>query len=217
MRLKNGPERPLERVTSELRRKGLRGSWQPQDLGDPSSGTRACLGQSFGARTSTELRKEDKRQGGWTWVMGGRVGGTMTRETEGTSHCWACWDLGFKPMGNSCCTWRSHGVERSVALSSSHDGRYLSIDISILRKGGIIGKKVTLPAVFKPQIRPDVVNFVHSNSRKSSRQPYAVSELAGHRSSTEFSGYWQRCGSNSPSSGPWDSQFWLGGLWKCVL
>lgn len=36
-----------------------------------------------------------------------------------------------------------------------------------------------LPAVFTAPIRPDVVNFVHTNMRKNKRQPYAVSELAG--------------------------------------
>ena len=41
------------------------------------------------------------------------------------------------------------------------------------------GKNVTLPAVFKAPIRPDIVNFVHTNLRKNNRQPYAVSELAG--------------------------------------
>lgn len=38
-----------------------------------------------------------------------------------------------------------------------------------------------MPAVFKAPIRPDVVNFVHTNMRKNSRQPYAVSELAGKK------------------------------------
>lgn len=42
-----------------------------------------------------------------------------------------------------------------------------------------------LPAVFRAPIRPDVVNFVHTNMRKNSRQPYAVSELAGHQTSAE--------------------------------
>lgn len=46
-------------------------------------------------------------------------------------------------------------------------------------KGEASGKNVTLPAVFKAPIRPDVVNFVHTNLRKNNRQPYAVSELAG--------------------------------------
>lgn len=36
-----------------------------------------------------------------------------------------------------------------------------------------------MPAVFRAPIRPDVVNFVHTNMRKNKRQPYAVSELAG--------------------------------------
>ncbi|XP_057286512.1 60S ribosomal protein L4 isoform X4 [Pezoporus wallicus] len=52
-------------------------------------------------------------------------------------------------------------------------------------KGEALGKNVTLPAVFKAPIRPDVVNFVHTNLRKNNRQPYAVSELAGHQTSAE--------------------------------
>ncbi|KAF5913541.1 hypothetical protein HPG69_017161 [Diceros bicornis minor] len=46
------------------------------------------------------------------------------------------------------------------------------------RKGESSGKNVTLPAVFKAPIRPDIVNFVHTNLCKNNRQPYAVSELA---------------------------------------
>ena len=46
-------------------------------------------------------------------------------------------------------------------------------------KGESSGKNITLPAVFKAPIRPDIVNFVHTNLRKNNRQPYAVSELAG--------------------------------------
>ncbi|XP_036679132.1 60S ribosomal protein L4-like [Balaenoptera musculus] len=52
-------------------------------------------------------------------------------------------------------------------------------------KGESSGKNVTLPAVFKAPIRPDIVNFVHTNLRKNNRQPYAVSELAGHQTSAE--------------------------------
>ncbi|KAL4838774.1 hypothetical protein H8958_014069 [Nasalis larvatus] len=52
-------------------------------------------------------------------------------------------------------------------------------------KGESSGKNVTLPAVFKAPIRPDIVNFVHTNLRKNNRQPYAVSELAGHQISAE--------------------------------
>lgn len=46
-------------------------------------------------------------------------------------------------------------------------------------KGESTGKNVVMPAVFRAPIRPDVVNFVHTNMRKNNRQPYAVSELAG--------------------------------------
>uniref|UniRef100_A0A2I3HMW9 Large ribosomal subunit protein uL4 n=1 Tax=Nomascus leucogenys TaxID=61853 RepID=A0A2I3HMW9_NOMLE len=54
-----------------------------------------------------------------------------------------------------------------------------------LISGESSGKNVTLPAVFKVPIRPDIVNFVHTNLRKNNRQPYAVSELAGHQTSAE--------------------------------
>ncbi|KAH9621157.1 hypothetical protein KSS87_006344 [Heliosperma pusillum] len=42
-----------------------------------------------------------------------------------------------------------------------------------------------LPEVMKAPIRPDVVNYVHSNISKNSRQPYAVSRKAGHQTSAE--------------------------------
>ena len=50
-------------------------------------------------------------------------------------------------------------------------------------KGESSGKNVTLPAVLKAPIRPDI-KFVHTNLHKN-RQPYAVRELAGHQTRTE--------------------------------
>jgi len=47
------------------------------------------------------------------------------------------------------------------------------------------GVNVPLPSVFKTPIRPDVVTFIHHNVAKNSRQPYAVSEKAGHQTSAE--------------------------------
>ncbi|KAF5747899.1 60S ribosomal protein L4 [Tripterygium wilfordii] len=44
---------------------------------------------------------------------------------------------------------------------------------------------VALPDVMKSTIRPDIVNFVHSNISKNKRQPYAVSKRAGHQTSAE--------------------------------
>ncbi|KAI8054363.1 ribosomal protein L4 domain-containing protein [Syncephalis plumigaleata] len=49
---------------------------------------------------------------------------------------------------------------------------------------GTIGT-VALPAVFKAPIRPDVVQFVHTNMRKNKRQARAVSDKAGHQTSAE--------------------------------
>ena len=43
------------------------------------------------------------------------------------------------------------------------------------------GESISLPAVFKAPIRPDVVNFVHQQVSKNSRQPYSVSKEAGEQ------------------------------------
>jgi len=45
--------------------------------------------------------------------------------------------------------------------------------------------ELPLPAVFSCPIRPDLVNFVHTNMAKNHRQPYAVSAMAGHQTSAE--------------------------------
>ncbi|KAK7531741.1 60S ribosomal protein uL4 [Phyllosticta citribraziliensis] len=42
-----------------------------------------------------------------------------------------------------------------------------------------------LPEVFKAPIRPDIVQTVHVGIAKNKRQPYAVSEKAGHQTSAE--------------------------------
>jgi len=57
--------------------------------------------------------------------------------------------------------------------------------ISVFNEQGEVASQVTLPAVFKAPIRPDVVHFVHSNMAKNSRQPYAVHKHAGHQTSAE--------------------------------
>lgn len=57
--------------------------------------------------------------------------------------------------------------------------------VSVFNEQGENAGQVTLPAVFKAPIRPDVVNFVHSNMAKNSRQPYAVHVHAGHQTSAE--------------------------------
>ncbi len=42
-----------------------------------------------------------------------------------------------------------------------------------------------LPAVFTAPIRSDIVQFVHTNMAKNSRQAYAVNRLSGHKHSAE--------------------------------
>lgn len=46
-------------------------------------------------------------------------------------------------------------------------------------------KNLALPYVFKAPIRPDVVSEVSQLMRRNKRQPYAVSEAAGHQTSAE--------------------------------
>ncbi|XP_058813545.1 large ribosomal subunit protein uL4 [Topomyia yanbarensis] len=46
-------------------------------------------------------------------------------------------------------------------------------------------KNISLPYVFKAPIRPDVVSEVSQLMRRNRRQPYAVSEAAGHQTSAE--------------------------------
>ena len=45
------------------------------------------------------------------------------------------------------------------------------------------GSKVVLPAVFSAGIRPDIVNFVHTNISKNRRQGHAVQYHAGMKHS----------------------------------
>ena len=52
-------------------------------------------------------------------------------------------------------------------------------------QGDATGTTIPLPAVFKAPIRPDLVNFVHTNMAKNKRQPYSVSSKAGHQTSAE--------------------------------
>lgn len=52
-------------------------------------------------------------------------------------------------------------------------------------KGETTGQQITTPAVLLAPIRPDVVSFVHMEMLKNGRQPYAVSNKAGHQTSAE--------------------------------
>ncbi|KAI0157535.1 60S ribosomal protein L4-A [Xylariaceae sp. FL1272] len=58
--------------------------------------------------------------------------------------------------------------------------------VSIIGKDGTpSGATHPLPAVFASPIRPDIVQQVHTGMAKNKRQPYAVSEKAGHQTSAE--------------------------------
>lgn len=58
--------------------------------------------------------------------------------------------------------------------------------VSIIGKDGApTGATHTMPAVFSSPIRPDIVQQVHTGMAKNKRQPYSVSEKAGHQTSAE--------------------------------
>ncbi|PHH82060.1 hypothetical protein CDD82_7141 [Ophiocordyceps australis] len=58
--------------------------------------------------------------------------------------------------------------------------------VSIIGKDGApTGATHPIPAVFTSPIRPDIVQKVHTGMAKNKRQPYAVSEKAGHQTSAE--------------------------------
>ncbi|TQS31679.1 hypothetical protein Golomagni_08032, partial [Golovinomyces magnicellulatus] len=58
--------------------------------------------------------------------------------------------------------------------------------VSIIGKDGApTGATHTIPAVFASPIRPDIVQQVHTGMAKNKRQPYSVSEKAGHQTSAE--------------------------------
>jgi large subunit ribosomal protein L4e len=44
---------------------------------------------------------------------------------------------------------------------------------------------IAIEQVFTSPIRPDIVQTVHTGVAKNKRQPYAVSEKAGHQTSAE--------------------------------
>ncbi|KAF1360940.1 hypothetical protein EJ07DRAFT_154838 [Lizonia empirigonia] len=52
-------------------------------------------------------------------------------------------------------------------------------------KGESSKETIAVPNVFKAPIRPDIVHSVHTGMNKNRRQPYAVSEKAGHQTSAE--------------------------------
>jgi len=51
--------------------------------------------------------------------------------------------------------------------------------------GAATGATHTIPSVFLSPIRPDIVQQVHTGMAKNKRQPYSVSEKAGHQTSAE--------------------------------
>merc|ERR1719235_2892614 len=51
--------------------------------------------------------------------------------------------------------------------------------VTVFDTSGTAKGQTSLPVVFTAPIRPDVVNFVHTNVRKNKRQAYAVNRDAG--------------------------------------
>ncbi|OON17485.1 hypothetical protein X801_06675 [Opisthorchis viverrini] len=50
------------------------------------------------------------------------------------------------------------------------------------------GMTIKMPAAFSAPLRSDLLNWVHDQMRKNSRQPYAVGAKAGHQTSAKSCG-----------------------------
>jgi large subunit ribosomal protein L4e len=70
-------------------------------------------------------------------------------------------------------------------MSSLAASRPVVSVLSVEKETATVVAQVALPAVFTAPIRPDVVNFVHTNMAKNNRQAYGVSRRAGHQHSAE--------------------------------
>ncbi|KAI3386926.1 hypothetical protein SNEBB_004274 [Seison nebaliae] len=58
--------------------------------------------------------------------------------------------------------------------------------VGVYNKTGLLNENsIEMPGVFKTPIRTDIVQFVHWEVMKNTRQPYAVSKKAGHQTSAE--------------------------------
>jgi len=57
--------------------------------------------------------------------------------------------------------------------------------VSVFGSNGKVASSVNVPAVLLAPIRPDIVQFVHTNMNKNRRQPYAVRWNAGEQTSAE--------------------------------
>merc|ERR1712113_98760 len=81
------------------------------------------------------------------------------------------------------------GIERLIQLRFEllHVGMAVARPIVNVYSsdGKLSGNTAKMPGVFTAPLRPDILNFVHDQMRKNSRQPYAVSSKAGHQCSAE--------------------------------
>merc|ERR1719278_31455 len=82
-------------------------------------------------------------------------------------------------------------------------------------KNAPTGTTVCLPAVFRAPVRPDIVSLMHNNIAKNKRQPYCVSEPAGHQTSAVL-GNWPCCCQDSQGQGWRHPQVWPGCFRKHV-
>lgn len=89
--------------------------------------------------------------------------------------------------------------------------------VTIIGKDGApSGATHTIPAVFASPIRPDIVKQVHTGMAKNKRQPYAVSEKAGHQTSAESWGTGECLGNHGEAEFEMQIET-RRGLWKFFL
>ncbi|KAF7899263.1 uncharacterized protein EAF01_008476 [Botrytis porri] len=86
----------------------------------------------------------------------------------------------------------SKNINTFPTTNDNHDTGHQFVEmasrptVSVLSADGkATGTTIPLPKVFTSPIRPDIVQTVHTGMAKNKRQPYAVSEKAGHQTSAE--------------------------------
>lgn len=171
MRLKNGRERLLEGETSELRQKVRRGASNPRTWETPLQAHVPVYVKVLGLEQAWRAGRVTRGQGGWKLVRWGRVVGRWSGRqkapvTAGRAGIWALRLLAILTFPVGATGMRGGWLSPLPTMACIY-----SLISLYSKKGESSGRNATLPAMFKPPIRPDVVNFVHTHSARTTDSP----------------------------------------------
>lgn len=171
MRLKNGRERLLEGETSELRQKVRRGASNPRTWETPLQAHMPVyvkvLGLEQAWRAGRMTRGRRGLEIGEVGESGGRWSGRQKAPvTAGRAGIWALRLLAILTFPVGATGMRGGWLSPLPTVACIY-----SLISLYSEKGESSGRNATLPAVFKPPIRPDIVNFVHTHSARTTDSP----------------------------------------------